>query len=369
MNDHPNDEFDELMRRALSEEAAKIEPADGLHEIQSRVRGQRRSVNRRPWVMTAGAAVLGTAAAVGAFAVLNDTTKQADEPSVAGAPGTTATASDLPLTPSTAPPTPKPSPTQAPSDQPSTTAKVRATPEPEVKGKAVPLYWVGKTSGRTTGPGMRLYRTYTKVSGAPIRDAVQQLSLNRPDDPDYYTLWGGSTVSSVRLADGVVLIDFKALPKERLDPDVAGMAVQQLVYTVQGVLGDTSQRIQVTEQGRTSPALFGQVDTSKPFSRAQAANVQALVWITSPANGAVTSSPVKVGGTAAAFEAQVDWKATNLKTKQVIKNYTMAAEGQKFSEFAFSAKLDPGEWQIEAYLTSPEDGRITDTDSKIIYVK
>ena len=86
MNDHPNDEFDELMRRALSEEAGRIEPADGLHEIQSRVRGQRRSVNRRPWVMTAGAAVLGTAAAVGAFAVLNDTTKQADEPSVAGAP-------------------------------------------------------------------------------------------------------------------------------------------------------------------------------------------------------------------------------------------------------------------------------------------
>ncbi len=369
MNDHSNDEFDELMRRAMAEEAGKIEPADGLHEIRSRVRNQRRPVNRRPWVMTAGAAVLGTAAAVGAFAVLNDTTKQADEPSVAGAPGTTATASDLPLTPSTAPPTPKPSPTQAPSDSPSTTAKVRATPEPEVKGKAVPLYWVGKTAGKTTGPGMKLYRTYSKVSGGPVREAVRMLATERSDDPDYYSLWRGSAVSMVYREDGVVIVDFKALPTERLDPDVAEMAVQQLVYTVQGVLGDTSQKVQVTEQGRTSPRLFGQVDTSKPFSRAQAANVQALVWITSPANGTVTSSPVKVGGTAAAYEAQVDWKATNLKTKQVIKDYTMTAEGQRFTEFAFSAKLDPGEWQIEAYLTSPEDGSITDTDSKIIYVK
>lgn len=368
MNEHPNDEFDELMRRALSEEAGKIEPGDGLHEIQSRVRSQRKPVSRRPWVMTVGATVLGTAAAVGAFAVLNDNTRQADEPSVAGPPDTTASATDLPLTPSTAPPSAKPSATQAPTQPSSAIPKIRATPEDEVKGKAVPLYWVGKT-GNTSGPGMRLYRTYGKVSGGPVREAVRMLASNRSDDPDYYSLWSGSAVSMVYREDGVVIVDFKALPKDRLEPDVAEMAVQQLVYTVQGVLGDTSQKVQVTEQGRTSPRLFGQVDTSKPFSRAQAADVQALVWINSPANGATTSSPVKVTGTAAAFEAQVDWKATNLKTRQVIKDYTMAAEGQKFAAFGFSAKLDPGQWQIEAYLTSPEDGRMTDTDSKIIYVK
>jgi len=34
MNDHKNEPFDELMRRALSEEANRIEPADALPEIK-----------------------------------------------------------------------------------------------------------------------------------------------------------------------------------------------------------------------------------------------------------------------------------------------------------------------------------------------
>jgi hypothetical protein len=320
-------------------------------------------------VLTAGAAALGTAAAVGAFAVLNDTTQQADDPPVAGS-GTT-TSATAPPKPSTAPPT-VPSESPAPSQavtEPSTFPKTRATPEPEVKGKAVPVYWVGKTVGSTSGTGMKLYRTYSRVSGGPVREAVQTMTRDRADDPDYYTLWSGAAVSSVTRADGVVTVDFKALPRQRLDADLAQLAVQQLVYTVQGVVGDTSQKVQVTEQGRAGARLFGQFDTSKPFSRAQAANVQALVWITSPANGQVSSSPVKVTGIAAAFEGNVNWKATNLKTKESVANFTTAAEGQKFSDFSFSTKLGAGEWLLEAYLVSPEDGRITDTDSKVIYIK
>lgn len=112
MNDHRDDDsFDELMRRAMSEEAGRIEPADGLHEIQARVRSQRKPVNRRPWAITAGAAVVGTAAAIGAFAVLNDNTKTAEEPSIAGGPDTTTSATAEPSSLPTAPPaSPKPTP-------------------------------------------------------------------------------------------------------------------------------------------------------------------------------------------------------------------------------------------------------------------
>jgi hypothetical protein len=72
---------------------------------------------------------------------------------------------------------------------------------------------------------------------------------------------------------------------------------------------------------------------------------------------------------AAAFEAQVDWRATNLKTKATLSGYTMTNEGQKFSPFAFTPKLTAGTWLIEAYLVSSVDGKITDTDSKLVFVK
>lgn len=152
------------------------------------------------------------------------------------------------------------------------------------------------------------------------------------------------------------------------------MAAQQLVYTVQGALnaqGTLRQTppVQITERGRASSSLFGVLDTSKPLNREQTSKVQALVWIESPENGQTVKPSFMVTGTAAAFEAQVDWSATNLKTKVVVKNYTMTKEGQRFSPYAFAPKLTAGEWLIEVYMTSSEDGRITDTDSKTVYVK
>ena len=179
----------------------------------------------------------------------------------------------------------------------------------------------------------------------------------------------GSAPTSVTLADGVATVDFKALPQKKVDAELADVAVQQLVYTVQGALGDESELIRVTERGRTGVPLFGQIDTSQPFSRAQAANVQALVWITSPTEGTTVQDPLTVEGIAATFEATVNWRATNTKTTRVIQGHTMTRQGQGFSPFVFTTKLDPGLWQIEAYLISPQDGRITDLDSKNVLVR
>jgi hypothetical protein len=372
MNDHGEDPFDELMRRSLSEEADRIEPADGLHEIQARVRTQRKPVSRRPWAITAGAAVLSTAAAIGAFAVLSDNTKHADQPSVAGGPDTTTNASaDPSSTAPTLPPTPNPAATEAPT-VPSTvdpSDKARAIQEPEVKQRAVPVYWLGKRVGATSGPDYRLYRTFQPVSGRPAEEAVRLMTMSKTaNDPDYVSPWDGAAVNSVRYTGNLIMVDFKRLPNASLEPDVADMAAQQLVYTVQGALQQTAP-VQITEGGRAPSDLFGVIDTNKPLNRAQAADVQAMVWIESPENNQTVKQPFKVTGTASAFEAQVDWKATNLKTKAVVKNYTQTTEGQKFAPYAFIPKLDTGQWQIEVYLISPEDGRITDTDSKTIYVK
>ncbi len=360
-----DDQFDELMRRALADEADRIQPADSLHEIQARVSSQRKVSPRRPWLISAGAAAIGTAAAIGAFTMLGDDAKTTGEPEVAGPPASsTSTTTSSPVTPA---------PSQAtmpPSTDPSTAAKVRPTPEASVKRKAVPVYWVGKALSDSTGVGVRLYRTYVPVSGRPALEAVRVLSAGKSDDSDYYSLWLDATPSSVTQADGVVTVDFKKLPSQKkMSAGMADFAIQQLVYTVQGVYGDTSQQVRVTQQGRSAGMLFGEIDSSQPFSRAQAADVQAKVWITSPAEGDTVAAPFTVDGIAATFEAAVNWRATNTKTGQVVQGRAMTKQGQGFSPFTFAVKADSGLWQLEAYLISPADGAITDIDSKTIIVK
>ena len=104
--------------------------------------------------------------------------------------------------------------------------------------KAVPVYWLGKTVGNDTGAGMRLYRTFIGIKGRPAEEAVRVMTMQKPDDPDYESPWAGAKISSVTRSSDGVTVDFKALPREKLEPDLADLAMQQLVYTVQGALGD-----------------------------------------------------------------------------------------------------------------------------------
>ncbi|GAB3928992.1 hypothetical protein GCM10029976_027790 [Kribbella albertanoniae] len=377
MNNNPNDPFDELMRRSLAEEADRIEPTDALPEILNRAHAVRRPVARRPWVMTAGLAAVGTAAAVGAFTVFNGNFNTADEGDAVAGQGNATSASGAPTVP---PDTPRKEPTLPPTeDKSASTQPARGKPEAAVSDKAVPIYWLGNaTAGRaaTQKPAVqarsatRLYRTWSKVTGRPAYQAVRIMTSKQPDDADYYSVWKGAEVSSVTLNGDVVTVDFKRFPEAGIDAEMAEMAAQQLVYTVQGALNDSTQPVQVTQRGRAGLRLFGHVDTTMPIGRAQALDVQALVSIESPTEGAVVSGGlVTVKGTAAAYEATVNYVATNLKTGRQFGSIVNTLEGQKFSPFTIQLKLDPGAWQIEAYLLSGEDSSISDLDTKTIQVR
>ncbi|MEV5966868.1 Gmad2 immunoglobulin-like domain-containing protein [Kribbella sp. NPDC051952] len=382
MNDNSNDPFDEIMRRALAEEADRVEPADALPEIRARAHAQRRSTARRPWLLTVGAAAVGTAAAIGAFTVFNGDQNTANDGDAVAGSGTTTTAAGSP-SPATVRATPAPSPvaSRPPTTQPEATkapSTQRGKPESFVKNIVVPVYWLGDRAGKTTaGPKataqtrstVRLFRTWTRVSGRPAEQAIRIMTSKQPEDPDYYSVWRGAEVSSVTRSEGVVNVDFKALPASTLDADTADLATQQLIYTVQGALHNSTEPIQITQQGRPGGKLFGQVDTSTPLGRAQQSDVQAFVWIDSPADGQVTKGPVVVQGTANAFEATVNYQVTNLKTRTTTKGFTNTKGGQKFMPYLFQLKLTPGLYQIEAYLISEADGTISDADTKTIEVK
>ncbi|MEU4290337.1 Gmad2 immunoglobulin-like domain-containing protein [Kribbella sp. NPDC026596] len=381
MSEHSNEPFDEMMRRALAEEADRIEPADALPEIRARAHAQRRPAARRPWLMTVGAAAIGTAAAIGAFTVFNGDQNTANDGDAVAGPGTTTTASRAPSSASVSP-TPSPVATLPPATAPeATTAPTeRGKPEQVVKGALVPIYWLGDRAGTKSvivGPKpstqarstVRLYRTWAKVSGRPAVEAVRIMTSKQPGDPDYYSVWRGAEVNTVTRSEGVVTVDFKELPATDLDADTADVATQQLIYTVQGALHNSSEPVQVTQRGRPGAKLFGQIDTTEPLSRAQAADVQALVSIDSPAEGQTTASPVTIQGTANAFEATVNYQVTNLKTRKSTKSFVNTKEGLKFAPFLIELKLTPGPYQIDAYLISDADGTISDADTKTIFVK
>jgi hypothetical protein len=368
MTDQQQDPFDELMRRSLADEAARIEPADGLGEIRARIRAGREPAGRRGWLLTAGAAVVGTAAAIGVFTMLANDTGTSGSPEAAS-PVTTTTESAEVL-----PPTPESSATPSrragtPSPGETTMPKAVTGTQETATVRAVPVYWVGRSVGAATPTRMRLYRTFSRIEGRPAYEALRVMTSGEAGDPDYRSLWTGARVTSVSRSDGMVTVDFAKLPPTRLAPEAAALAVQQLVYTVQGVLGDQTPPIRITERGRAGPIVFGVIDTGRPLSRAQAADVQAPVWINSPVNGAVTSRTVVVSGIAAAYEAQIDWRAVNTRTKQVLTGFATTTEGQKFSPYSFPLKLTPGVWEIQVFLQSGEDGRTTDTDSKTVTVK
>jgi hypothetical protein len=358
-----NDHFDDLVRRALAREADKVQPNPyGLERIRSRLQAPAR---RRPWLLPTAAAVLGTAAAVGAFAVLTNGSEPTSEgPAIAENTGTTG-------------PAPTTVPTTAPqsSAPESTGVQTSGTPRTRSKPTTVPVYWLGDTVGNPAA-GVRLYRTFLGVTGDPVLGAVRAMTEGQSGDPDYSSGWTGAQVASVDVSSTAIAVDFSQPPtKKGLGSQAAQVAAQELVYTVQGAVSITggahaSAPVVVTVNGKPAD-LWGSVDTSKPIARASASDVQAFIWITSPAEGATVLSPVQVSGVANTFEATVNWRVRDAATNAVVReNHTQATAGTgTFGTFKFSVTLPAGRYVVECLEFSAQDGHETNTDTKSVTVR
>ena len=190
----------------------------------------------------------------------------------------------------------KPSPSEEPTAEPPSEAP------PEPSGTAVPVYWVGD------GPGgeSRLFRDFQRVEGDALIEAARLVAGGgTATDPDYRTLWPQVEISSVTATDGVLLVEipsdaFTERP-DGMSARQAELAVQQLVYTLQGV---QQERIPVViERTEAEPRLFG-LSTEAEFTAASALRTLNLVNITSPVEGdTVSGDTLTVTGVANSFEA------------------------------------------------------------------
>jgi hypothetical protein len=247
---------------------------------------------------------------------------------------------------------PSDSPTSEPTDEGSETA------EPPAGTVTVPVYFVGETP-----QGPALYREFRKVEADnPMEEAMALATSGDALDPDYGTLYPGGTFESVSFSEGAGAI--VAQVKDEgwnapgdLSKDEARLAVQQLVYTVQGIQGE---RLPVLVQLGNDPVpLFG-VDTGGGLTAAKPLDVLAFMNVTTPEEGATVSGAFTAEGVGSSFEATVLWEVRDGSGTAVLEGFT-TAEGWMDKLYPWTAEVDvsglaPGTYTFVAMTDDPSGG-------------
>ena len=169
----------------LHDAVADIEPTDRLSELRARTADPVRAA-ARPWWWAAGATVLATAAAVAVVAVVSNG-----------------------------------------SDAPSHHHHDMAM-DPPASTQLVAAYYWGMAPNSAY-----LFREFDEVpAGDPLQAALDRIQ-QPPDDPDYHSALPPGSFAGVSLGDSTIKV-------EVADPDagVSGVAVQQVVYTLQAAAGE-----------------------------------------------------------------------------------------------------------------------------------
>jgi hypothetical protein len=233
---------------------------------------------------------------------------------------------------------------------------------------ALPIYYVAETPA-----GFRLLREFHRVPSAdPGSDAVREMLANPTGtDPDYRSHWPPGTTlrTPVRTDGGTIVVDLSGADAARVDAELAEPTVQQLVFTVQGVLQSTDP-VRILVDGEPVDQLWGAVSTAEPVKRGDDYALRSLVQIDTPAHGATVGREVEVRGEAAVFEATVGWEV--LRDGAVVRSgFTSTTEGQRFAPFAFAVTLEPGEYVVRVLEDDPSggQGRPVLTDDKAVTVR
>lgn len=329
-------EWNEARARAvLAETADAVVPGDRLSAILDRagtdgLAARRR--RRRGWFAVGGTAVA-TAAAVTAFAVLDQSPPQVG-------PG--------PVGPATTVPT-EAEPTDV---SPSASA-------PPVNTAAAPVYFAGETPF-----GLRLYREFRNIGLPAAADRFAELdgaiaaAVDGPaHDPEYRSLWPAeaSVVSTQVIeppgsADEVDRVEVHLdAPVERpadMTAEEARLAIEQVIYTVQGVVGARAP-VWFKVDGNPVNEVLG-VPTSEPLANGPVLDTLAHVNLTTPTEGqVVTGDLLQVTGVGNSYEANLLWRLQPERGADVV------AEGFFTLQGAMEPRLFPFEGSVDVSTVPP----------------
>jgi hypothetical protein len=226
------------------------------------------------------------------------------------------------------------------------------------RGQPFALYYVGNSP---LGP--RLYRSFDRnIDPSASSDgtlAVRDLlRTNVAPDPDYRSAWpaGWRQGAPVCHTAGLITVDLVA-PDSDTAParvELARLALQQLVYTVQDALR-TTDPVRLLINGAPAQQLWGQ-PVAAPIQRADPLDTRARVQIDSPSDNAVINTPsIQVFGEAATFEANVQWQVLR-GTTMVAHGHASAGQAMEFSPYRFSVPLPPGRYTLRVFEADESDG-------------
>jgi len=243
-----------------------------------------------------------------------------------------------------------------PSDEPTDPSSPPESSAPPAETATVPVYFVGDTP-----QGARLFREFRNVEADnPLEEAAALMTAGDAADGDYRTAYPGGSFDSVEYVDGSFVV---SVPDDTWTKRAPGMsaadaelAVQQLVYTLQGV---QQERAPVVVQLRGQPtALFG-VDTADGADAAKQLDVLGLVNVTTPEEGQAVTGKFTAEGVASSFEATVPWQIR--QGDKVVKEGFSTALGWIDKLYPWQTEVDvtgltPGEYTFVAMTDDPSGG-------------
>ncbi len=237
----------------------------------------------------------------------------------------------------------------------------------------VPVYVVGDTP-----QGQRLFREFRSVEASdPLVAAGDLLTGGSTLDPDYDSLLPTGSFADVRQgADGFeVVLDDPSWTRrpEGMTAAQATLAVQQVVYTLQGVAQERQPLRAFTEDGGEATTLLG-VPTAQGVTAGPQLRTLGLVNVTMPEEATVVGDSFTATGVASSFEGNVPWEVRS--GGEVVLDGFATADGYLERLFPWSAevdvsRLDPGTYTFVAMTSDPSDGEGSGPteDSKTIRVE
>jgi hypothetical protein len=218
------------------------------------------------------------------------------------------------------------------------------------------IYYVGSTP---TGP--RLYREF-RAGPDNQTDLADALSLieSRPSDPDYRSYWSEGQLLGATVEDGVIQVEIDPSLTRRSDVPDGALALQQLIYTVQGVEGAPRLPVQFVHEGNPVAEVFGQ-PTSEPLTNSPELDTLALASISDPSERRVVVDEFSARGGASSFEGTVPWQ---LKARDgtVVRQGSAQTYGWIDRLYPWAtgridvSDLDPGEYTFVVMTDDPSDG-------------
>lgn len=347
---------DPRLHDLLSDAVSDVEPQDRLASLRNRTKVTTMR-SRRPWLLAAGGAVVGTAAVIGAIAYAGGNLGNGDDPAPAAQGSQSPDDSSMDASAS-----PAPTGSGGPEDGTATGGAPRsdAVP-PQPDAGALPVYYLGDTP-----QGPRLFREF-QSSDAPADEALvaalEAATSGDPHDPDYRSAWPakGDVVASATDDGDVIRIELASdslTEASGVPAREAELAVQQLVYTAQGVVQKRTP-IQFEVDGDPVDSVLG-VPTGDPVPNKSVLEALSLMSITAPVEGATVSGSFTASGANNGFEANVQWQLVK-GDKVVRKGFTTAGGWMADKLFPWKVRihvkgLPPGDYVFRAHNDDPSGG-------------